>query len=95
MTGQKVHIKGTAEEIKKAKELIQLKLEEDGHGNSYSQQNIPARLNLLPTFDVSNVETLKWGSDFVEVFVSALKSPRGFHVQVGHNHIYFFYKSAF
>lgn len=85
VTGQKVHIKGTAEEIKKAKELIQLKLEEDGHGNSYSQHNIPARLNLLPTFDISHVETLEWGSDFVEVFVSALKSPRGFHVQVGHN----------
>lgn len=82
VTGQKVSIKGTAEEIKKAKELIQIKLEEDGHGKFIAEQNRPVKNQLQPSFESFTIETLEWCSDFVEVFVSALKSPKDFYVQV-------------
>jgi hypothetical protein len=93
VTGQKVSIKGTVEEIKKAKELILLKLEEDGHGKfiaEQNRQNRPVKNLMQPTFESSSVETPDWCSDFVEVYISALKSPRDFYVQVGLNYCYNF-----
>jgi flagellar basal body rod protein FlgG len=86
VTGQKVSIKGTVEEIKKAKELILLKLEEDGHGKFIAEQNRknrPAQNLMHQTLESSNVETLDWCTDFVEVYVSALKNPGDFYLQVG------------
>jgi len=75
VTGQKVSIKGTVEEIKKAKELILLKLEEDGHGKFIAEQNRknrPAQNLMHQTFESSNVETLDWCTKFVK-FMSAYR----------------------
>ncbi|XP_065338713.1 tudor and KH domain-containing protein homolog [Cloeon dipterum] len=81
--GQKVTIKGTSEEINKAKNMIKSKIEEQFSPSEFSGiQRRPNSSDIFESFESSNVETLDSGSEVMQVHVSSMRNPSSFYIQI-------------